>query len=78
MLLATFISSRSRDYCQRIRVLLLCIGLQSLPVAASQVFYTTSNDATDNQLIRFRSGAGGVMAESGRFATGELGTGRNL
>jgi hypothetical protein len=46
------------------------MGLQILPVADSQVFYTTSNDATDNQLIRFRSGADGVMAEAGRFATG--------
>jgi len=78
MPLATFLSSSSRDHCQRLRVLLLCIGLQSLPVAASQVIYTTSNDAADNQLIRFRSGADGAMAEAGRFATGGLGTGRNL
>lgn len=59
-------------------LLLLCFSLQILPVAASQVFYTTSNDATDNQLIRFRSGADGVMAEAGRFATGGLGIGRTL
>ncbi|MCF7967871.1 MAG: lactonase family protein [Methylococcaceae bacterium] len=59
-------------------LLLLCFSLQILPVAASQVFYTTSNNAGENQLIRFRSGSDGVMAEAGRFATGGLGTGRNL
>ena len=70
---------RSRD--RRLRLpglLLLCFSLQIFSVSASQVFYTTSNDAADNQLIRFRSGADGAMAEAGRFATGGLGTGRNL
>ena len=70
---------RSRD--RRLRLpglLLLCFSLQIFSVAASQVFYTTSNDAGDNQLIRFRSGSDGVMVEAGRFATGGLGTGRNL
>lgn len=73
---ATF---RSRDSRLMFPGLLLpCFSLQILPVAASQVFYTTSNNAGENQLIRLRSGSDGVMAEAGRFATGGLGTGRNL
>lgn len=56
----------------------LWLSLLWVPAFAAPGFFTTSNNAVENQLIRYQSGASGVFTETGRFATGGRGTGRNL
>lgn len=73
-----FKGNKTRTTQSSARALLLLISLCSSLVEASPAFYTSSNAASQNQLIRYQMGSDGVYTETGRFDTGGTGTGRNL
>jgi 6-phosphogluconolactonase (cycloisomerase 2 family) len=64
--------------CLLLGVFLVCIGIPWASAEASPAFYTSSNAATNNQIIRYQMGSDGLFSEMGRFETGGMGTGRNL
>lgn len=56
---------------------LLWLCCHWLPASASPTFFTSSNDAVENQIIRYQSHKG-LITETGRFVTGGRGTGKSL